>query len=398
MSLKKIPYLFVLLLVFTVPWQMVVSFPEFGTISRAIGYVAVGVAALYILINRKIKEPPLVIFIMLLFIIWSLLSYFWGIRPQGAISRFVTNMQLLAMVWLIWELINTKKEAASCLQVFVFGSYVAIVDMLLSYYTNQFTTFRIAATGFDPNYLAISLAIGIPIAWYLLATGRNNLLFYINLLYIPLTIFCIILTASRGGLVVAFVGLMIIPSTLLLMEKTKRGIVVAGFIIIGLIGIIEYPSIAANLKRNIDRLYMLSENIEQRDLGIRGRLIERGLQIFRENPVLGVGARGFADAVVEVGHGRAHTAHNTYLSVLVEFGIIGFILFIAIFVFSMIPNLHAFGIEKIFYLILFITLCIGIFPIRMEANKILWLMFAFLILENAFILRNNRLAIVKKPQ
>jgi O-antigen ligase len=394
MNIRKIPLYFVLLLVFTVPWQMVVSFEEFGTISKAVGYITIAIAILYVFIYRKVKEPSLIIILMVSFILWSLFSYFWGVNPSGAISRFVTNIQLLAMVWLLWETINTKRELLLCLQAFIFGSYISIFDMLISFFTNQYTTFRIAATGFNPNQLAISLAIGIPIAWYLITRRKNDLLLYVNFIYISFALFCIVLTASRGGLITAVVGLLIIPLTFYQLQSTKKAIVTIGIIIVIIVGSIKYPSIASNIERNLDRLSQISDNIEQRDLGIRGTLISYGLQIFKENPILGVGARGFAESVVEAGHSRTHTAHNTYLSVLVEFGIIGFILFISIFLFSIIPNLSINRVDKYFYIILFITMCIGLFPIRWEANKITWLLLAFFMLQNTFVIRKNRLELI----
>jgi hypothetical protein len=225
MIIKRIAFYLLWFLIFTIPWQNVVILPMLGTLSRLAGFLVVGVAVLYILASGRIKEPSLFLITMVFYVGWSILSYFWSIHPGATIGRFVTNVQLLAMAWLIWELCRSENDRIALIKAYVLGAYVSIVDMIITYVQGTATNFRIAAANFDPNDLATTLALGIPLAYYLLNREYKNVMYIINILYIPLALFGILLTASRGGLVVAMVALTVIPLTYFMISKSNRTII-----------------------------------------------------------------------------------------------------------------------------------------------------------------------------
>ena len=59
----------------------------------------------------------------------------------------------------------------------------------------------------------------------------------------------------------------------------------------------------------------------------RGTVWNNGLDLFWQNPILGIGAGSFSGTV---GGGIRMAAHNTYLEILVEHGAIGLTVFLTI--------------------------------------------------------------------
>jgi O-antigen ligase len=392
----KIAYGFLVFMVFTVPIDRmtVVAIPGIGTLTRIIGFTTVVIASVYILVKKKINELPIILTFMFIFILWGLITYIWSVNPSATLGRFVSNIQMLAMVWLLWQLCKTEKEILTVYQVYILGAYIAIIDMISTYYSGT-SSIRISADGANPNWMTIYFAFGIPVAWYLILKGKNGLLYIINLLYIPLVMFCAVLTASRGGMITVLTGLLIIPLSLPALNTRNKTAVVIGLIVIIGLGLFKFPQHAESLEQNIDRLAGTTEAIREQDLSGRQNIYRGGLRVFSENALFGVGSAGFRFAMMEY-YGWARAAHNGYLSVGVDTGIIGLLLFLGIFVIVFLPSFHIPAIERVFYVGLLLTVMMGLMPANMESNKAVWLMLAFLTLPAAYILRNGRFVLVRR--
>jgi hypothetical protein len=72
---------------------------------------------------------------------------------------------------------------------------------------------RFFAGGADPNSLGMTLALGVPIAWYLSLTAKRPLTRWLRRAYRPLAMFATVLTGSRGAMIAMMVALLIIPLT-----------------------------------------------------------------------------------------------------------------------------------------------------------------------------------------
>lgn len=403
--MKKIAFIFLWILIFSIPWQNVVTFPGVGTITRMIGFGVVGLAGIYILVKKKLKEPSLFIILMGLFVAWSFISYFWSINPGATISRTVTNIQLLAMVWLIWELCDNRRNVLLIMQAYILGAYISLINMFNTFLTLPTGGIRIAATGFDPNYLATMLALGIPIAWYLFLQKQSGVLAWVNLLYVFLSIFGVILTASRGGMLVVIAASLIIPLTIFDLQVRTRLAVIGVLTIIIFASIFYMPDIYPRIERNIERFVGAPTEIREGTMANRRVIWNAGLQVHKEHPLLGVGAHGFRFAIqgmpVDPATGvrpgvfsSPRAPHNTYLSILVDTGLIGMGLFIAIFLIALIPVFYLTGIEIKFYLVLLLALFIGLIPIGWEYDKATWYILSLFTLQASFVIRNMKLNII----
>jgi O-antigen ligase len=405
--MKKVAFVLLWFLIFSIPWQNIVVIPGLGTFTRLIGFGVVAVAVIYIVIRKKIKEFPVLLLSMALFVVWSFVTVLWSINQADTISRTITNIQLLAMVWLLWELCDNQREINIMMQAYILGAYVSIIDMISIFLSSPDVSGRIAATGFDQNELATTLAVGIPIAWFLFLSGQNKIFNLLNYLYLFFSIFGIILTGSRGGLIVSFIAIIFIPLTFLNLQKRKREILLINFIIIVFIGIFLIPFIYPKLESNIERLQTIPRELQEGTMTGRTVIWSTGVKVFKENPVIGVGARGFRHAVQGYGIDPStgsrtdyfynpKAPHNAYLSVLVDTGLIGFIMFLSIFSLALIPVFYTNTIQLKLFIVLFISLVVALIPIGWEANKVTWFILSLFLLKNALVLRHMKFCIIKR--
>jgi len=116
---------------------------------------------------------------------------------------------------------------------------------------------------------------------------------------------------------------------------------------------------------------------------------------FQENPIIGVGSRGAAFAI-EKQTNLLYATHNTYLSVLLDLGIIGFIIFLSILALSLMQILNLRGYHRICFIVMLLTLLIGIFPLSWEANKSVWYYFMLFSIYSAYIIRDRKIFLIKR--
>ena len=93
---------------------------------------------------------------------------------------------------------------------------------------------------------------------------------------------------------------------------------------------------------------------------------------------MGVGT-GAARAEIDARRGEEKGVHNTYLSIVVELGAIGFALFLLMLVLLAMHGLSARGFERDFATVLLATLLIGLLPRHWEYAKVTWIVIGILL-------------------
>jgi len=184
------------------------------------------------------------------------------------------------------------------------------------------------------HFMLMLLPLGLCLAW----TERIHWLRYTAYAASSSIALGTALTLSRGA-AVGFVAL-ILGMTLL--GRVAVRYLVALFVI-GLVILVSVPQYAQRLESVIDILGMVdgSKDMRQLDIATVGRLTEMwaGAQVFCEHPIVGVGGDMFpyhflnhaGDLGVQV-HTEPRKAHNLYLGIAAEHGLLGLLSFAAIIV------------------------------------------------------------------
>jgi O-antigen ligase len=100
------------------------------------------------------------------------------------------------------------------------------------------------------------------------------------------------------------------------------------------------------------------------------------LGVFAEHPLIGVGS-GAIDAFPDVGA----VAHNTFLSVLAELGIVGFILFLAVLMVVVHEALSQPTRRSVAWLTVLAVWIIGVSTLSWEFRKPTWLLMGLLVVS-----------------
>src|SRR5260370_790630 len=267
-----------------------------------------------------------------LFVLLAALSYLWSLYPEGTLLEAFSYIQLLMMVWLIWELAPGVPEQMRLMQAYVFGSFISGIDTVNQFLSHQESAYqRYAGAKLDANDLGLVMALSIPMSYYLLIHnhGRMVWVYRVQLILAGTTI---LLTASRGATLATVVALAIVPLTQARLNGRQR---IALLLTIALLVVGALYFVPAT---SWERLSTLPREFDQRPFTQRPLIWKAGWEIFRAHPFLGIGANAFRLIVSRVlaepirldERDPAPPPHNTFLSVLVEQGVIGFALFCAL--------------------------------------------------------------------
>jgi O-antigen ligase len=388
---RKAAFFFLWLLMFVIPWENAVVVHGFGTISRVVGIPAFGMALLAILECGILRMLAPQLMIMLSFLAWGGFTYFWSFEPSATVTAIYTFLQLFMMVWLIWEFAQTRKEQLLLLRAYVLGSIVSSVGTLLGFFNNTgLQSGRYSGLGFNPGDLAFVLALAIPISLYLAVQERRKILVWVDGAATVLAFCAIVLTASRGSLVACAPTLLMFP---FLFPKLRWGRNLLMLVLIALAGVGSWLFMPES---SWSRLSTIGTEISSGTLNERTMIWQIGWQVFGRAPFQGVGAGAYAPAIehtlglasdvagTQAGAPVARlVAHNTFFSILVEQGAIGFVLFLVLVLTLVLSAWKLPRVERVFWLCILLTWAIGALDLTWEQRKPTWFIFGLLIAVTA---------------
>ena len=380
--MTSIAYGLLWLFVFSVPWERILVLPGVAIVSRVTGGVALALTLAAVIMTGRFRRWHMVHMAALLFWIWAganLLIFHGGERFP---AKYWTYGQLLLVFWMIWEAAQTESRARGLMMAYVFGAYVAALDTLFIYRSHAGALRRYAAGGADPNDLAMVLALAIPMAWYLGMTARKPLTQWICRAYLPLGVLAVGLSGSRGGMATATLALLIVP---LSMVRLSPGRLVSAMVMLTIAGGLAVAYVPETI---VERLSTIGTELEGGRIGGRGKLWVAGLEAFVYHPIGGYGTGLFKGAITPLLGGAAQVAHNSYISVLVEQGIVGFVLYMTMVLGVLRSVFKLPQLERRFGLVLMGTLGMAMLPLTWEDRRAVWTVLALvLVFSQSYLAR-----------
>jgi len=390
-TMPKVAYFFLWIFAFAMPWENAVVIPGFGTVSRVVGLAAFGIGVISVLDSGRFRVPAVQHGLMGLFVTWVGLTYFWSFDPGRTRIAAVTFVQLLTMVWLIWQFAQTYQKQILLLRAFVLGtvvSSIAIVVAFLNGPTAESYYGRYTGLGFNPNDLALILALSLPISMYL-AARDEGLRFRVWLYggHLVLALAAILLTAARGPLIASVGALFMLPFAFSQLTRGQKAVGLALVVLLGIGAGLLVP------QTSWSRLSTIGSEVSSGTLNERTMIWRAGWVVFNQSPFRGVGAAAFAPSVEHAlgmpFHGSGIddggpanvelVAHNTFISVLVEQGVIGFALFLGILLTLVFSAWHLPLVDRAFWLSVLLTWAIGVSSLTWEDRKPSWFLFGVLV-------------------
>jgi O-antigen ligase len=323
--MRRITWLLLLLFAFAIPWEYSLDLGEpLGNIARILGLLTLLAAIPAVLQAGRLRTPGPMQWLVVAYFLWLFCTCFWTIDPDASLLKLRGYLQELMIVWLVWEFAEEPIDLRALMRATVAGSWVlALLGLanLASASAMAAEQVRFAASGQDPNDVARYLNLSFPLAALLVNSERRWPWRWMAIGYLPLGLVAVLLTASRGGFMVAVVG--VSGSIALLLHGHPRRV---------LTGALALPPLAAALwfiipHGSLERLATITEQLHGGDLNQRWNIWEAGWQAFARAPLFGSGAGTFVSAA---GTASMDTAHNTALSIAVTGGLCALFLAAAI--------------------------------------------------------------------
>ncbi|MBI3681361.1 MAG: O-antigen ligase family protein [Acidobacteria bacterium] len=319
---ERVGFNLVWMLVFTIPWGDMVLLPMEIQASRALTILTFGAWLLSLWRGQRMRPLTAPHLWMLLFVVWVAFNTLWTPEAEKSFRRTLSFFQLFLDAWLVHQCCWSADRRQRLMLAYVLGGYIGFAGLMYNFFRDVHQgDGRYTAPGFDPNDLAVTLALGIPIAWRLGFGARQAV--WLSRVYIPCAILGCVLSASRSGLVTLAVCLLF--PLLAFPARSARAIV--GAMVLSGLCLAVVTSFWSEVSTR--RLSTITHELTAGDLNGRVDIWQHGIEAFFEHPFTGVGAGGFAGAVGARRSGEL-AAHNTFLGVLVEHGLVGLTIFLGV--------------------------------------------------------------------
>jgi O-antigen ligase len=286
-----------------------------------------------------IREHPVIAWASIFFVGWAVISAAWAADPGVTISAALRLAQGVLLVFVVFSAISNRRQLGWVVGAFIAGAFVTALYGLAGGSSAETSTYaddasRLAGQIGDPNEFASTLVPALAFAAFMFASTRHALERLFLGVAVGVFALALFLTQSRGGLV----AIAVVFVVTVFLAGPVRAKSIALILTVGALGVSYYTLVAP--PEALQRVTHFASG------GGAGRTDLWGiaLRMFSDHPVNGVGAGNFQ--IVEPRYAQANVnlprvdlvidtpkvTHNTYLHVLTELGIVGFLAFAVLIV------------------------------------------------------------------
>jgi O-antigen ligase len=365
--LFRLGYGALLLFVFTIPWEGLTIVAGTDTVSRLTGLAAAPVALVGIASRRRVRWHPFLT-TSLLFVLWAGVAVLWSNDFDAGFVRALQLTQLVVMAWLLFQYVRDAVSIDSFLAAYVAGSIVTSIALLRAI-THGLTVAGFSGNTvgrFNPNDLAYTVAFASTFAWYLGVNAKSAAVRGLFWAVSGLCAITVVLTASRGGVII--LSLNCIFAVVMFRAGSVRAKLAATIVIAASFwAIFTFTPLHI-----IERISTIGAEIQYGTLDYRTTIWRAGLAAFPSHPYFGTGTGSY---MVEMAHGIGWyvNAHSVYIKVLLETGMVGFVLLVAMLTYSARSLLRLGpGSHRMFWIVSWVQLILAMGTSNMEAWKLTW--------------------------
>jgi O-antigen ligase len=379
------PYLGLVVILATQPvLDLLPEIPLFSSLLPLIGAFTL----IPFLINTKnISEKRIFNFsnthiLGLLLIGWIFIS-----NPQAALftggrNWLLTYFQLWILIWMAGVLLDTPQKQQVLMWVFSLSTLVSAWVVIQQGGSFQEIDPLIRASGLTQgaNTAARYFVVAFVFLSYLLTVTPNPILKLLAMVGMIITFFGVFYTVSRTGMILLAVAVVLL---FILQSRFKYRILIAVISAVAFITIIFFSASILNFMQTI--VPSISEGTDT--IGLRYALWKAGYAMWKDHILKGVGIGMFPSQLIYYPDPTYYfffsmrmVAHNMYISMLAETGIIGFGLFMSLLINTLV-NLWSAGkvadtefipLRNV-WLTVYLVMLLGGITKTDQTDKLLWL-------------------------
>lgn len=294
------------------------------------------------------RDHPWLAYAIVAFLTWSLVSVLWAEDPVSARVETTRLIQNAILLFIVFSSIEKRQHLLWVLGAYLGGAFLtAVVGLAGGSSSEQFNpyadTSRLSGGIGDPNELAAILIPAVAIAAFLIPTTRQPLMRWLLFSLVLVISLALFFTQSRGGLLALAVVIVVTP----LLAGPVRLRAVAVILAIAALGIGYFALIAPPQAIQHVTRFSVGSGTGREDLW------RVSIRMFENHPFAGVATGNFQviepryalqdinlrrpDFIVET----PKVAHNTYLHILTELGLVGIAAFGSILIGSLLVAFRA---------------------------------------------------------
>ena len=192
--LSRFVYASLWVLVLIIPLENMFVFEGVGTITRFVGAFCMAVALIAVIVEKRGRRFGGMQAAFGVFLLWSMATFLWTLNFEQSRRAITTMSQLFAFVWLIWEFAPDERHQLGLMRAYVLGATISVLTTFNAFIQGQATYYmRYSTRGFDPNDLGLTLALAVPMAWYLASRSEGRWARWFYRLYLPASFMAVVL-------------------------------------------------------------------------------------------------------------------------------------------------------------------------------------------------------------
>ena len=372
-NLVRLPFLTQGLALFIVPFEETLALP-LGSVLRIVNIMTIVIAILELLISSNKAFPTKSfrqnsIMFYFLFLVFAICSFVWCKYSAFFVSRMLTYLFYFAISTLLFLLKPSSREAKYLILCLFLGGLCAGILVAFTnstIYLGGRETITLFGRIIDPNILSISIVISIVIGLYWLLFYRIRLLLKLVVsIFIAILLYSIFLLGSRGCFYALIVSLFFL---IFAYFKKQKSVFVGGLVSLSLLALFVVFYFEMTTVGNVTR-FSLDNLLGSGKYGSANRvqIWSAGFKAFLNRPIFGYGTGASPYAIQEFY--KYYGSHNTFLLILIEYGLIGFAVF-SIWAFKIIRDCSL--CKSKLYSFIFLSLSICVFFVDGFSTKIFW--------------------------
>jgi len=309
--------------------------------ARPMMLMTVVTVGLYLLSRPRIEflavRPVKLLLALLAVMCFSVVFSYW---PSKSLTVATEYMKHIALFVLIVNMVTTIDRLKKLSAVMVACCALHGGFALANYASAGHDQFKGVAKGNfeDPNDLALTLVLMLPIAWWLSSVVQSSAARLAAYGSAMLLVGGVVATQSRGGLM----ALVAAASVMVLSQgRGRRSATLLALAAAVVIAVVVLPA------EVFDRYTTIAEYQKDESAMTRLAIWKAGARMFADHPLTGVGAGTF-----EIVYGESYidrkvagntwrVAHNSYIQVAAELGVFGLAIWVAIVAWALLSLLRS---------------------------------------------------------
>lgn len=378
-SIRNLALICLLLFIFAVPTDGLWTIAGLSLVKIA-GLLLFGMVSLLVISGDGMRGAPWFFITVTIYICWMLFSFLWTWMPVDYETSLAINSQqalkeylyLFMMILLAFQVVRTEQDLNLIFAAYLLGA-IGLAYFLVRGYDPTGTTVRHEIRGFDANETSLQLALGLPMALYLLLLAKSWLLRGLGLIYLPIALFGIFITGSRTGFITALLGFIGLIPWFWHTRFIWKLVALSFFVVIALGVTSTVP------QKTLDRLFSSGTELSQGTLSSRSITWSRAWLEINEAPFFGNGLSSFRRVINK--YNIDYTAHNSYIAIMVEQGVLGLLSYLAVIITVLLQAFKIPAEQRLLMLSLLFIAVAGQFTLTLNGRMFIWFAYLFIVLK-----------------